>query len=350
LGLPSINIMPTTPVQFEKSADGGRQRREESVAYHAAAECAAAAAEKESAYVTKRANVPCCITRAGAAAETVRHGCYCWEDWDSRSLLGLGRGRSEERESGETMGSDVSGYDDNGGSRERSGEGGMGISKGGVSRTPILHSTRASSGVFPEGARNDSEEEEEFEKMIAGAGRGSGEKGEGSAEKGEGGREREGEWREGRRQWQRERKGEGERRELMELVVWAGFGAVISRVTRFFVRLYEEEVSRLLDRNRIEPNCQPLITGPNTTHATETRALDEMGNSHISIDDHLHPPKSLETEPRREPIDTRPRPNQTGTEEQRRIFSRREARQGFSRGEKHLFIRLGRYRTGWRPY
>jgi hypothetical protein len=75
----------------------------------------------------------------------------------------------------------------------------------------------------------------------------------------------------------------------MELVVWAGFGAVISRVTRFFVRLYEEEVSRLLDRNRIEPNCQPLITGPNTTHATETRALVEIGNSAISIDDHLHP-------------------------------------------------------------
>jgi len=97
----------------------------------------------------------------------------------------LGRGRTEERESAETMGSEVSGYEDNGGSRERSGEGAMGISKGGTSRTPVLHSTRASSGVFPEGARNDSEEEE-FEKMIAGAGSGSGEKGEGSAEKGEG--------------------------------------------------------------------------------------------------------------------------------------------------------------------
>jgi hypothetical protein len=84
----------------------------------------------------------------------------------------LGRGRSEERESGETMGSEVSGYDDNGGSRERSGDGGMGISKGGTSRTPILHSTRASSGVFPEGPRNDSEEEEEFEKMLAGGGNG----------------------------------------------------------------------------------------------------------------------------------------------------------------------------------
>jgi hypothetical protein len=87
-------------------------------------------------------------------------------------VVGAGRGRAEERESAETMGSDVSGYDDNGGSRERSREGGMGISKGGMSRTPILHSTRASSGVFPEGAREDSEQEEEFEKMLAGGGNG----------------------------------------------------------------------------------------------------------------------------------------------------------------------------------
>ncbi|PMD55065.1 uncharacterized protein K444DRAFT_617506 [Hyaloscypha bicolor E] len=77
----------------------------------------------------------------------------------------LGRGGAEERESGETMGSEISGYDDNDGSRERSGEGGMG-------RTPILHSTRATSGVFPEGPRNDSEDEEEFEKMLAGGGNG----------------------------------------------------------------------------------------------------------------------------------------------------------------------------------
>ena len=86
------------------------------------------------------------------------------------------------------MGSEVSGYDDNGGSRERSGEGGMGISKGGTSRTPVLHSTRASSGVFPEGARNDSEEDEEFEKMLAagGAGGASGTGGNGGEEKGEG--------------------------------------------------------------------------------------------------------------------------------------------------------------------
>lgn len=85
-------------------------------------------------------------------------------------VVGAGRGRAEERESAETMGSEVSGYDDNGPSRERSREGGMGVSKGGMSRTPILHSTRASSGVFPEGAKEDSEQEEEFEKMLAGGG------------------------------------------------------------------------------------------------------------------------------------------------------------------------------------
>jgi len=81
-------------------------------------------------------------------------------------VAGIGRGSAEERVSGETEGSDVSGYEDGGGgSRERSE---MGTTKGMASRTPILHSTRASSGVFPEGEReSDSEEEEEFEKMVA---------------------------------------------------------------------------------------------------------------------------------------------------------------------------------------
>ena len=88
-------------------------------------------------------------------------------------IAGIGRGSTEERASGETEGSDVSGYEDGGGgSRERSE---MGITKGMASRTPILHSTRASSGVFPEAEReSDSEEEEESEKMVAGGGRNDG--------------------------------------------------------------------------------------------------------------------------------------------------------------------------------
>jgi hypothetical protein len=92
-------------------------------------------------------------------------------------VAGIGRGSAEERVSGETEGSDVSGYEDGGGgSRERSE---MGITKGGKSRTPILHSTRASSGVFPEGEKeSDTEEEEESEKMVAGSGRNHGNGGE----------------------------------------------------------------------------------------------------------------------------------------------------------------------------
>jgi hypothetical protein len=88
-------------------------------------------------------------------------------------VVGIGRGSTEERVSGETEGSDVSGYEDGGGGlRERSE---MGMTKGGASRTPILHSTRASSGVFPEGeSERDNEEEEDFEKMVAGGGRNDG--------------------------------------------------------------------------------------------------------------------------------------------------------------------------------
>jgi hypothetical protein len=92
-------------------------------------------------------------------------------------VAGIGRGSAEERVSGETEASDVSGYDDGGGgSRDRSE---LGITKGMASRTPILHSTRASSGVFPEGERErDSEKEEESEKMVAGGGRNDGNGGE----------------------------------------------------------------------------------------------------------------------------------------------------------------------------
>lgn len=89
-------------------------------------------------------------------------------------VVGIGRGSTEERVNGETEGSDVSGYEDGGGGlRERSE---MGMTKGGASRTPILHSTRASSGVFPEGEseRDNEEEEEDFEKMVAGGGRNDG--------------------------------------------------------------------------------------------------------------------------------------------------------------------------------
>jgi hypothetical protein len=83
-------------------------------------------------------------------------------------VVGVGRGCAEEKTSGETEGSDVSDYEDGGGlSRERSG---MGITKGGASRTPILHSTRASSGVFPERERDRDGEEEELQKMVAGGG------------------------------------------------------------------------------------------------------------------------------------------------------------------------------------
>jgi hypothetical protein len=88
-------------------------------------------------------------------------------------VVGIGKGSTEERVSGETEGSDVSGYEDGGGGlRERSE---MGMTKGGASRTPILRSTRASSGVFPEGeSERDNEEEEDFEKMVAGGGRNDG--------------------------------------------------------------------------------------------------------------------------------------------------------------------------------
>jgi hypothetical protein len=78
-------------------------------------------------------------------------------------IVGVGRGR-EDRGSVETMGSDVSGYDDNG--RDRGSgpggngdEGGMGTSKDRDSRTLVMHSTRASSEVFPE----ERDEEEEWE-------------------------------------------------------------------------------------------------------------------------------------------------------------------------------------------
>ncbi|PMD40500.1 hypothetical protein L207DRAFT_528841 [Hyaloscypha variabilis F] len=189
MGLPSINIMPTTPASSRRARTAeDRDARSRSPItpppnvqqpplrrnqptlqrvpmYHAALQ--------EQAQRQRQSAMAATAGRLGLPV-----------------IQPLGRGRTEERESAETMGSEVSGYEDNGGSRERSGEGGMGISKGGTSRTPVLHSTRASSGVFPEGARNDSEEEEEFEKMIAGAGRGSGEKGEGSAEKGEGAEEK----------------------------------------------------------------------------------------------------------------------------------------------------------------
>lgn len=39
----------------------------------------------------------------------------------------------------------------------------------------------------------------------------------------------------------------------MELVVWAGFRAFISCLACFFVGLYEEGVSRLLDRQIPDP-------------------------------------------------------------------------------------------------
>ncbi|KAE9367599.1 hypothetical protein N431DRAFT_444716 [Stipitochalara longipes BDJ] len=193
MGLPSINIMPTTPASSRRArtADDREARSPSPITpppnvqqpplrrnqptlqrvpmYHAALQ--------EQAQRQRQSAMAATAGRLGLPI-----------------IQPLGRGRTEERESAETMGTEVSGYDDNGGSRERSGEGGMGISKGGTSRTPILHSTRASSGVFPEGARNDSEEDEEFEKMLAAGGVGGGNGGNGggnggsgeSGEKGEG--------------------------------------------------------------------------------------------------------------------------------------------------------------------
>lgn len=76
-------------------------------------------------------------------------------------VVGVGRGR-EERGSVETMGTDIS-YDDNGRERSSGGNGGMGVGRGGDTRTPILHSTRASSGVFPEGREEEEEKERDAE-------------------------------------------------------------------------------------------------------------------------------------------------------------------------------------------
>jgi hypothetical protein len=194
LGLPSINIMPNTPASSRRArtAEGTEARSPSPVTpppnvqqpplgrnqptlqrvpmYHAALQ--------EQAQRQRQSTMAATAGRLGLPV-----------------VVGVGRGRSEERESGETMGSDVSGYDDNGESRERSREGGMGISKGGMSRTPILHSTRVSSGVFPEGAaRDDSEQEEEFGKMLAGGGNGGGPSGggNGDSDKGKGkGKEKE---------------------------------------------------------------------------------------------------------------------------------------------------------------
>jgi hypothetical protein len=66
----------------------------------------------------------------------------------------------------------------------------------------------------------------------------------------------------------------------MELVVWAGFGAFVSCLARFFIRLHEEEVSRLLDRST-ESRPTP-DAGPNTTHATEAKTETGIPRSHPS--------------------------------------------------------------------
>lgn len=79
----------------------------------------------------------------------------------------------EERGSVETVGSEVSGYEDIG----RGGLG-MGTMKGG--RTPIMHSTRASSGVFPEGDEDSEEEEREREEIERAVSKGKGNERQGS--------------------------------------------------------------------------------------------------------------------------------------------------------------------------
>jgi hypothetical protein len=78
LGLPSINIMPTTPASSRRArtAEGRDARSPSPITPPPNIQQPPL---RRSQPTLQGSDVPCCITGAGAAAEIICYGGYCWE-------------------------------------------------------------------------------------------------------------------------------------------------------------------------------------------------------------------------------------------------------------------------------